>query len=83
LRKSLGSRRSGIAQQFFLESFLMILGSLLLAFLLVIIFLHPFNQLAHKTFSLGSLANPVMMAIIAWDSSPAFILLFICLHSDP
>jgi putative ABC transport system permease protein len=65
LRKSLGSRRSGIAQQFFLESFLMILGSLLLAFLLVIIFLHPFNQLAHKTFTLGSLANPVMMAIVA------------------
>src|SRR6266496_1364262 len=64
LRKSFGSNRAGIANQFFLESFLMILGSLLLAVLLVILFLHPFNQLAHKTFTLGSLINPVMIAII-------------------
>ncbi len=64
LRKSFGSNRAGIANQFFLESFLMILGSLVLAVLLVILFLHPFNQLAHKTFTLGSLINPVMIAII-------------------
>jgi putative ABC transport system permease protein len=30
----------------------------------VIAFLHPFNQLAHKTFTLASLINPVMIAII-------------------
>lgn len=65
LRKSFGSLRSGIAKQFFLESFLMIMGSLLIAILLVIIFLQPFNQLAHKTFSLASLINPVMIMIIA------------------
>jgi putative ABC transport system permease protein len=53
-----------IAKQFFLESFLMILGSLLMAVLLVILFLHPFNQLAHKSFTLGSLVNPVMITII-------------------
>ncbi len=64
LRKSFGSNRAGIANQFFLESFLMILGSLVLAVLLVILFLHPFNQLAHKAFTLGSLINPVMIAII-------------------
>jgi len=64
LRKSFGSNRTGIAQQFFLESFLTIMGSLILAVLLVILFLHPFNQLAHKTFTLGSLLNPVMIAII-------------------
>ena len=64
LRKSFGSHRAAIAQQFFLESFLMIFGALLLAFILVIVFLHPFNQLAHKTFTLGSLINPAMMAVI-------------------
>ncbi|TMI97737.1 MAG: FtsX-like permease family protein [Bacteroidetes bacterium] len=64
LRKSFGGQRSGIAKQFFLESFMMILSSLVLAVLLVIIFLHPFNALAHKTFTLASLVNPVMIAII-------------------
>ena len=64
LRKSFGSNRTGIAQQFFLESFLTIMGSLILAVLLVILFLHPFNQLAHKTFTLGSLLNPFMIGII-------------------
>jgi putative ABC transport system permease protein len=65
LRKTFGSNRSGIARQFFLESFLMILASLLLAVLLDILLLHPFNQLAHKTFTIGSLINPVMIAIVA------------------
>lgn len=65
LRKSFGSSRYGIAKQFFLESFLMITAALLVAILLVILFLHPFNQLAHKTFTLASLINPVMIAIIA------------------
>jgi putative ABC transport system permease protein len=64
LRKSFGSNRTGIAKQFFLESFLMIMASLIMAVLLVILFLHPFNQLAHKTFTLVSLINPVMIAII-------------------
>jgi putative ABC transport system permease protein len=40
------------------------MSSLIMAVLLVILFLHPFNQLAHKTFTLGSLINPVMIAII-------------------
>jgi len=65
LRKTFGSNRSGIAKQFFLESFLMILASLLLAVLLDVLLLHPFNQLAHKTFTIGSLVNPVMIAIVA------------------
>ena len=64
LRKSLGSRRSEIAKQFFYESSLMTLGSLLLAILLVIIFLNPFNQLAHKTFVLASLLDPFMIIIV-------------------
>ena len=64
LRKSLGSGRMEIAKQFFYESALMTFGSLIMAILLIIIFLHPFNLLAHKTFSLGSLFNPFMLGII-------------------
>lgn len=64
LRKSLGSQRREIAKQFFYESFLMTMGSLFLALILVIIFMEPFNALAHKTFTLASLANPMMIAIV-------------------
>jgi putative ABC transport system permease protein len=65
LRKSLGSKRREIAGQFFYESSLMTLGSLVIAIILVIIFLQPFNQLAHKTFTLTSLLNPYMLLIVA------------------
>jgi putative ABC transport system permease protein len=64
LRKALGSKRSEIAKQFFYESFLMTVGSLLLAIVLVIILMEPFNTLAHKSFTLISLLNPVMIAIV-------------------
>ncbi|MBT1698956.1 ABC transporter permease [Fulvivirgaceae bacterium PWU4] len=64
LRKSLGSGRREIARQFLYESSLMTIGSLLIALLLVIIFLQPFNQLAHKTFTLASLLDPYMIAIM-------------------
>jgi putative ABC transport system permease protein len=64
LRKSLGSKRSELSKQFFYESGLMTAGALVLAIILVIILLQPFNQLAQKTFSLSSLLNPYMIAII-------------------
>jgi putative ABC transport system permease protein len=64
LRKSLGSKRSEIAKQFFYESTLMTIGSLVLAIILVIILLNPFNQLAHKSFTLVSLLNPYMIVIM-------------------
>lgn len=64
LRKSLGSKRREIAKQFFYESFLMTVGSLFIALILVIIFLQPFNELAHKSFALSSLLNPYMIAIV-------------------
>jgi putative ABC transport system permease protein len=64
LRKTFGSNRFGIAQQFFMESYLMTLGSLLIAILLVIIFMQPFNHLAHKTFTFTSLLNPVMIGLV-------------------
>jgi putative ABC transport system permease protein len=65
LRKSLGSNRRAIAKQFFLESLLTTFGSLVIAILLVIIFLRPFNHLADKSFSIGSLFDPYMLAIVA------------------
>lgn len=64
LRKSLGSERSQIAKQFFYESFLMTAGSLFIALLLVIAFLNPFNTLAHKSFTILSLANPFMVIVV-------------------
>jgi putative ABC transport system permease protein len=64
LRKSFGSYRYEIAMQFFLESFLMVFCSLLLSVMLVFVFLHPFNQLAHKSFTMAALLNPYMIAIV-------------------
>lgn len=63
LRKSLGSNRASIAKQFFLESFLTVGGSLLIAAILLIIFLHPFNNLTGKTFTLLSFLQPLMIAV--------------------
>jgi putative ABC transport system permease protein len=64
LRKTFGSYRYEIASQFFLESFLMTLFALVLAMALVFIFLPPFNHLAHKTFTIGSIFDPYMIGII-------------------
>lgn len=64
LRKSLGSKRSELAKQFFYESMLMTLGSLVIALLLTILLLQPFNQLAHKTFTFTSLLNPYMIGVV-------------------
>jgi putative ABC transport system permease protein len=75
LRKSLGSQRRQIAKQFFYESFIMTGVSLIFAFLLVIIFLQPFNDLAHKSFTILSLFNPWMLLTIG------LIVLFMALVS--
>jgi len=64
LRKSFGGTRFELAIQFFLESFLMTLCALAMSVLLVFLFLHPFNQVAHKSFSIGSLADPFMLTIV-------------------
>jgi putative ABC transport system permease protein len=64
LRKSFGSMRFEIATQFFLESFLMTICALLMSVLLVFVFLHPFNQVAHKSFSMESLLDPYMVLVI-------------------
>jgi putative ABC transport system permease protein len=64
LRKTFGSSRSGIAAQFFLESFLMTLSALILSVILVFAFLQPFNHIAHKSFTMGSLLDPYMITIV-------------------
>jgi putative ABC transport system permease protein len=64
LRKSFGSYRYEIAVQFFLESFLMTFSALIMSVMLVLIFLQPFNLLAHKSFTMGSLLDPYMISII-------------------
>jgi putative ABC transport system permease protein len=64
LRKSMGSERREIAFQFFTESFLMTMGSLVVAVLLVILLMGPFNSLAHKSFTIASLANPMIILIV-------------------
>jgi putative ABC transport system permease protein len=64
LRKSFGSNRYQIAIQFFLESFLMTFFALIVSIILVLIFLHPFNQLANKSFTIAAIFQPHMMAIV-------------------
>lgn len=65
LRKSLGSKRREIAVQFYYESVLMTIGSLAIALLLVLVLLQPFNQLAHKSFTMASLLHPYIIAAVA------------------
>ncbi|HEX4849196.1 MAG TPA: ABC transporter permease, partial [Puia sp.] len=64
LRKTFGSYRYQLAVQFFFESFLMTFAALLVSIGLVLIFLHPFNQLAHKSFDLSSLFDPYMISVM-------------------
>lgn len=64
LRKSFGSLRYEIAIQFFLESFLMTICALVMSVLIVYIFLHSFNRVSHKSFSMASLLDPYMILVI-------------------
>ncbi len=65
LRKTLGSQRGEIARQFFLESFVTTVGALVMAIVLVLAFLKPFNHLSDKTFTMASLLNPWMLGTVA------------------
>jgi putative ABC transport system permease protein len=64
LRKSFGSNRVQIARQFFIESLVTTVGSLIMAILLVILFLRPFNHLADKSFTVASIFNLYMLLIV-------------------
>lgn len=63
LRKTFGGIRRQLFFQFMAESFLMVLGAMVLAFILVAVFLSPFNQITGKTFSLAHLCSGPMLAI--------------------
>jgi putative ABC transport system permease protein len=58
VRKTLGSKRTDLAFQFFQESAITTFVAVIVAIVLIIIFLPYFNQLANKTFSITSLFNP-------------------------
>jgi len=64
LRKTFGSQRSQLFVQFMLESFLLVLISALLAFVLVALLIPEFNSISDKTFSLHDLFNPEMVLIV-------------------
>lgn len=83
VRKAIGAQKNRLVIQFLSESFLYCLISGVLAILLIVIALHPFNQLSGKDLGLGIFTNPmvglgilgflVMVGLIA-GSYPAFYL---------
>jgi putative ABC transport system permease protein len=64
LRKTFGSQRLQLFFQFMLESFLLVMVSVVVAVGLVILFLPQFNGLAEKTFEMRHLWEPGMLMII-------------------
>jgi putative ABC transport system permease protein len=65
LRKTFGSQRVQLFFQFMLESFLLVMISVIVAVGLVILFLPQFNGLSEKTFEFRHLVEPGMLTIIA------------------
>lgn len=64
LRKTFGGFRGQIFTQFMMESFLLVLLSLLLALLLVFIFLPQFNSMTQKTIGIGHVFHWDMMLVL-------------------
>lgn len=64
LRKTFGGERIQLFLQFMLESFILVMGSVVIAVGLVILFLPQFNSLAEKTFTIRHLTEPGMIMII-------------------
>lgn len=65
LRKTFGGQRLQLFFQFMLESFILVIISVVVAFGLVALFLPQFNGLSEKTFELRHLVEPGMLTIIA------------------
>ncbi|HRI60490.1 MAG TPA: FtsX-like permease family protein, partial [Saprospiraceae bacterium] len=63
LRKTFGGIRLQLFFQFMAESFLMVLGAMLIALLLAMLFLSPFNDVTGKTFSIAHLFSGPMLLI--------------------
>src|SRR5690606_18545563 len=64
LRKSLGSLRKQLIIQFMFESFLMVALGFIGAFILVILFLSTFNDIAEKQISFYDLFNGQLIIIL-------------------
>lgn len=64
LRKTFGSQRLQLFIQFMLESFLLVMLSVVIALLLVMLLIPQFNSLAEKTFAIGHLFQPGMLLIL-------------------
>lgn len=83
VRKSIGALRTRLIGQFLSESMIYSFVSMLLAFILIVALLNPFNTLAGKTLTLSLFTNPVaiigmigftlLIGLIA-GSYPAFYL---------
>ena len=83
IRKTIGAANGWLVQQFMVESFLYVIISTLLALILVVVTIQPFNLLAAKEFTLDFFKNPyILLAIgcfvlivgIVSGSYPAFYL---------
>ncbi len=61
IRKTLGSKRIELALQFILESAMTSLLALLLSIVLIFLLMPYFNLLTGKTFTLGSMLNPIVI----------------------
>lgn len=65
LRKTFGGERRQVFFQFMAESFLMVLGAMLIALLLAMLFLTPFNAVTGKDFAIAQLFSGPMLLITA------------------
>ena len=63
LRKTFGGLRRQLFFQFMAESFLMVLGAMVIALLLAMLFLSPFNDVTGKNFSIVHLFSGQMLLI--------------------
>lgn len=64
LRKTFGGQRAQLFLQFMMESFILVMLSVVVAVGLVILFLPQFNALSEKTFNVGHLVEPGMLMIV-------------------
>ncbi len=65
LRKTFGGMRHEVFFQFMAESFLMVLGAMLIALLLAMLFLAPFNAVTGKHFAIAQLFSGPMLLLTA------------------
>ncbi len=65
LRKSLGAHRGQLIAQFYGESALLTLGGIVLALTLLGLGMPWFNDLSGKSLTLGGVADPVILALLA------------------